>query len=76
MDSTSGRGVNHFLAQGYNPKSWGHARPLCRVELGGKLTGGRCRVVVDAELGADPVAVGVVDLIEDPQGLGPGPAGR
>src|SRR5215472_3412244 len=29
-----------------------------------------------AELGADLVAVGVVDLFEDPQGLGPGPAGR
>ena len=49
-------------------------RSTCR--LGDKLAGGRCRVVVDAELGADPVAVGVVDLIEDPQGLGPGPAGR
>ena len=30
---------------------------------------------VVAELGADPVAVGVVELLERAQGLGPGPAG-
>jgi hypothetical protein len=29
-----------------------------------------------AELGTDLIAVGVVDRVEDPQGLGPGPAGR
>jgi len=31
---------------------------------------------VVAELGADPVAVGVVELLERAQRLGPGPAGR
>src|SRR5215470_17367792 len=56
VDSTSGRGVNHFLAQGYNPQSRGHARPLCGVELGGKLAAGRLLVVIDAELGADPIS--------------------
>ena len=37
----------------------------------------RCRrVVMGAEFGADLIAVGVVDLLEDPLGLGPGLAGR
>jgi DNA-binding CsgD family transcriptional regulator/tetratricopeptide (TPR) repeat protein len=39
-------------------------------------TAGRCRrVALDAEFGADRVAVGVADLVEDPQGLCPCPAG-
>src|SRR5579859_1111673 len=44
---------------------------------GHKTAAARCRsAVMDAELGADLIVVGVVDLLEDPQSLGPGPAGR
>src|SRR6185312_4325011 len=44
---------------------------------GHKATVWRCRrVVMDVELGADLIAVGVVDLLEDPHRPGPGLAGR